>query len=126
MWPPLPEYDGDSANPHHITDLIADYRIAAIAAQEIEAPRLQNRWAARLHKAYKALRVDADGRAAIRLLMEDPSCHVRLWAAAHCLDWCPGEAQVELERLRDSDEFASFDARWVLIEHHRGALTFDY
>lgn len=106
--------------------LMEDYRVAASATQETREPRFQRRWFRRLHTTYKSLREDVEGRAILRLLMNDPDSHVRLWAASHCLAWWPEEARAELERLRDGGGPGSFEADWTLREFIRGTLTFDF
>ncbi|NQU19711.1 MAG: DUF2019 domain-containing protein [Candidatus Nealsonbacteria bacterium] len=57
--------------------------------------------------------------------MSHDNPHVRLWAAAHSLEWAPDAARVALEKLRDGDGPGSFDAKWTLKEYERkGRLSF--
>jgi hypothetical protein len=53
---------------------------------------------------------------------EDPN--VRLWAAAHSLEWTPQAAQVELERLIDNGGMLGFEAETTLKEYQKGRLSF--
>ena len=107
--------------------LIAEYRQAALASDElVDVPR-QNQSADTVHACYKLLRATEEGRIAIVELMSDPSPHVRAWAAAHSLAWSPAIAKKVLEALRDEDVFPySFDAQLTLKEFEKGTLSFDY
>ena len=41
----------------------------------------------------------SEGQAALLALMANSHPHVRVWAAAHVLEFHPGQAEAELERL---------------------------
>jgi len=87
-------------------------------------PAKANQCADELHAHYLALRHTQAGRDAITSLMSHEDTSVRLWAAGHSLEWAPDAAQAVLEELRDSDGPVSFEAKWTLIEYHRGRLSF--
>lgn len=110
-----------------IDDLLQRYRYGAEGTSYSD-PKLANRSHDAMHASYKRLRDTAEGRAGIMSLMSDTSPHVRVWAAAHSLQWNMPVARRVLETLRDSGGPCSFTAGITLEEFDRGKLntTFDY
>lgn len=97
-----------------------DYCEAAHGTGEcFDDPAKANRCARELYTHYIALRQTQLGRDAIASLMNHENPNIRLWAAAHSLEWAPAMATAILEELRDSDGPASFDAKWTLKEYKR-------
>ncbi len=109
-----------------VKEVAERYRRAAEEAGDLSDPREQNAWADEVHHCYKLLRATEEGRAAIMVLMSDPSPHVRVWAAAHSLAWDPERARSVLEKLRDSKGPEAFTARWTLRQYEKGKLSFEY
>lgn len=108
-----------------IPALVARYRVAALGTGTLD-PKKNNKNVDMLHSCYKHLRATEEGRAGIILLVSDDNPHVRVWAAAHSLEWDPAIARPALEALRDSNGPASFAAKWTLKEYDEGNLSFDY
>ncbi len=78
-----------------------------------------------MREYFSALRQSEEGRQAITALMAHDNPRVRLWAAAHSLEWAPQAAQAMLEEERDGGGPVSFEAKWTLREYHRkGHLSF--
>ena len=108
-----------------VAQLLAEYREAAAGTGTLDFKK-NNTNAQKLHTCYKELREIDEGRAAIVGSISDGNPHVRVWAAAHSLQWAPEIARRALEALRDSDGPASFTAKWTLKEYDDGCLSFDY
>lgn len=90
-------------------------------------PKRQNRLYGLLHEIQKRLASTPEGRAAITAMLNDEDAYVRLSAASHSLRWAERDARRVLEDLRDRDaSMAGFDAKYVLREHDRGRLSFDF
>jgi hypothetical protein len=97
----------------------------AAAGTAASVPAIANRWARQLCAYYMILRKTQAGKDAIASLMSHEDRHVRLWAAAHSLEWAPDSARAALERMRDSGGAGAFDAKWTLIEYQeKGRLSF--
>jgi hypothetical protein len=106
-----------------IADLLARYRQATDGTSSAK-PKEANKWHGKMHGAYKKLRESSEGQAAIVRLVEDPSPHVRCWAAAHSLAWQPELAKAALTQLREARGPCSFDAEMTLKQFEKGLLTF--
>ncbi len=104
-----------------VEELLRQYREAADKTKDPN-PKTANRWAGRLLKAYKGLRESEQGKAAMTILLTDPSIEVRVWAATHVLGWAPETARPVLEQIRDAKGRCSFDAEIVLREFDKGTL----
>jgi hypothetical protein len=102
------------------------YREGAIATEHISTPKKAKKGHDELHACYKRLRQSEAGRRAIMDLMNDAEPSVRLWAAAHSLQWAPNEARRVLESLKDAQGRCSFTAEITLVEFDKGRLSFDY
>ncbi len=107
-----------------IEDLLAAYRSGAEGTSTPD-PKVANRWQKQMHECYKRLQETSEGRAAIATLMNDPSPHVKCWAAAHCLQWEPSIAKSTLQELQIAKGPCSFTAEMTLQEFGKGRLTFD-
>jgi hypothetical protein len=105
--------------------LLSMYRQAAHGTS-VRDPDAANRSHDTMHACYKILRQTEEGRRGIVSLMDDVSPHVRLWAAAHSLQWIPDRARACLEALRESGGPGAFDAEITLEEFSKGSLRFDY
>ena len=92
-----------------IPRMLSEYREAAHGTSATD-PKLANRSHGVMHGIYKTLRQTDGGRRGILSLTKDSSPHVRLWAAAHSLEWAPDPAREALEALRESGGACSFDA----------------
>lgn len=108
-----------------VDSLLILYRHGAEGTSAAD-PKVANKHQRQMHGAYKKLRVTPDGRAGISALMNDPSPHVRCWAAAHVLGWDVAGAKNALQILRDSGGPCSFDAEMTLEAFSEGRLSFDY
>jgi hypothetical protein len=108
-----------------IDEVLAQYKDGALGTSDRD-PRKANKAQARMHAAYKSLRETVEGREAILSLLDDPSPHVRCWAAAHSLEWNEVAAVTVLEGLRESRGPCSFDAEMTLAEFRKGQLSFNY
>jgi hypothetical protein len=114
-------------DPATLAELLSSYRAAADQSDDLTDLNQQREAANEVHYYYKKLRDTAEGRAGILKMMEDPSPHVRVWAAAHSLQWAPERARCVLELLRDENVFPySFDAEMTLEEYAKGRLSFDH
>lgn len=110
-----------------VASLLAQYRQAADVTDELADSRKQNQAAHRIHACYKALRETEEGKEGIIALMSDPNPHIRVWAAAHSLQWVPETAQAVLQALCNENVFPySLDAQMTLEEYRTGRLSFDY
>lgn len=110
----------------NVASLLAQYRQAADVAGELADNRKQNQAAHRIHACYKALQETEEGKAGIIALMADPNPHIRVWAAAHSLQWVPETAQEVLKALCTENVFPySLDAEMTLEEYRKGRLSFD-
>lgn len=110
-------------------DLSAQYEEAA--GLHGEASRTGNSRAAnaqykRIVAAWKELRGKGEaGRAVLLHLMGNSNPDVRLWAASHVLEFDPGAAEAELNRLASGPpSLVRFDAELTLKEWRAGNLTF--
>jgi hypothetical protein len=108
-----------------MSETLAEYREAAEGTGDAVAKRA-NRWHARMNMCYRALRQSESGRKGITSLVSDDNPHVRVWAAAHALQWAPELARLALESLRDSQGPCSLTAEMTLNEFDKGRLSFDY
>ena len=106
-----------------VQTLLTRYRGAAEGTADPD-PKIANRRARDLRRWYLQLRESQPGRNAILALLTDPSPHVRVWAAAHSLEWSQAAARRTLEVLRDSGGACSFDAEMTLREFDLGRLSF--
>jgi hypothetical protein len=114
-------------DPATLAELLRSYRDAADQSDDLTDLNQQREVANEVHYYYKKLRDTTEGQAGIVAMMEDPSPHVRSWAAAHSLQWAPERARRVLESLRDENVFPySFDAEMTLEEYAKGRLSFDY
>jgi hypothetical protein len=78
-----------------------------------------------LQACYEALRQSHEGRDAITSLLSHDDLAVRLWAAAHSLEWTPGAARELLEQIRDGGGSGSFTAEMTLQQYdEKGRLHF--
>ena len=80
----------------------------------------------RIVAAWKELRGRGEeGRAALLRLMGNSNPDVRMWAASHVLEFDPGAAKAELERLASGpSSLVRFDAEMTLKEWRAGNLKF--
>lgn len=108
-----------------IHDLLVGYATGAEGTSDAD-PKVANKWQRKMHSFYKQLRELPEGRAALLTCLNDPSPHVRCWAAAHCLEWEHERAKAALELLRDSKGPCAFSAEMTLEEFAKGRLSFDY
>jgi hypothetical protein len=106
--------------------LLDEYATAAISHQNATDAgdyKTANKAANALSSLYLELkrRGEGDRRLLIRLIdNEHPA--VRLWAASHCLDFAPREAEVTLRTLMELGQFIGFTAETTLREWHAGRL----
>jgi hypothetical protein len=107
-----------------IKQVLSEYRMAAVGVS-CPDPKKANKCYKRVHACYKLLRQSETGRQMIMSLMSDEEPGVRCAAASHSLQWDETRARQILEQLRDSHGPFSFTSKMVLIEHDKGALTFD-
>jgi len=108
-----------------IADLVAQYRRAAEGTSNPNVEEA-NKSHDVMHVFYKQLRQTESGRAAITNLLDDPSPHVRIWAAGHSLAWAEDQAKAALIMLRDAKGSRAFDAEIALEEFKKGRLSFEY
>jgi hypothetical protein len=59
-------------------------------------------------------------------LLGSTETHVRAWAAAHCLEFAPLEAELVLAGIADGSGMAAFDAKMTLQEWRAGRLKFPH
>ena len=111
----------DTAN---IEEILKLYRTAAERTSDSD-PEKANMWQRKMHSYYKVLRSTREGRESIVSLLSDPSPHVRVWAAAHALQWAPEVSKSTLQAMRDGGGPCSFDAKMTLKEFEKGRLSFD-
>ena len=111
--------------PTDLASLTEQYRRSA-AGTGAATPDSANRCHDAMHEAYKQLRGTQSGRDAILALINDPSPHVRRWAASHSLAWAPQAARKALEELVRADGPCAFTARITLEEFDAGRLSFEY
>lgn len=95
---------------HHDATDIGDYRAANAAYRVLVA-------------AYRSLRDRGpDSRARLLLLLDDERPAIRLWAAAHALEFAPHPAEAALERLSAERCIIGVNARMTLAEWRKGSL----
>jgi hypothetical protein len=116
-------YDLDSAVRAYCEAALGTARVVDAANLSLD-PGNANRCADELHAQYVVLRQTQAGRDAVTSLITHAEPSVRLWAAAHSLEWAPDVARVALEELRDSGGPVSFEAKWTLKEYEKGRLSF--
>ena len=112
-----------------LRDLSAQYEEAAGLHGETSRtgnPRTANAQYKRIVAAWKELRGRGEEGCAVLLqLMANSNPHVRVWAASHVLEFDPGAAEAELERLASGPpSIARSDAEMTLKEWRAGNLTF--
>ena len=113
-----------------VADLVAEYRRCTVAWANL--PSAEHRKANRLfdqrHVIQKELAATDEGRESLASLMDDEDPDVRASAAAHSLRWSEPRARGVLEAIRDHEPplRASLSAEYVLKEHDKGRLSFDY
>lgn len=108
---------------------VAEYHRLAVewGAGTLGDPKGQNALFDRLHSVQKRLAASEEGQAGIASFMDDPDPNVRLSSASHSLRWSEDKARGVLEALQDQPGgMVGFNARYVLIEHDKGRLTFDF
>lgn len=67
-----------------------------------------------------------EGQAALLALMASSHPHVRVWAAAHVLEFHPRQAEAELERLANGPpSMIRLDAEMTLKQWRAGKLSFE-
>jgi hypothetical protein len=114
-----------------VADLVRRYRQAAIEhtrSSDLATcdPDGANRAHDQLHHTYKLLRQTHEGRQALVSLMDDPDPGVRMWAAAHSLQWETEKAKAVLQELIQVGGLLGFEAEMTLKEYAKGRLSFDY
>lgn len=62
----------------------------------------------------------------LRSFMNSEDESLALWAATHILPYDESNAVKTLEKIRDSDNQLSFDAKYTLIEWKSGNLSLEY
>jgi hypothetical protein len=113
-----------------VAQLAAEYR--RLTLEWAELPAANHRKANKLfdtrHSVQKALAATPEGREALSALMDDESPDVQASAAAHSLRWDESKARAVLVAIRDHEPplRGSLSAKYVLIEHDAGRLSFDY
>ena len=74
---------------------------------------------------YRELRGRSDdAKEALRPLLYDANEHVRLWAAAHALDFSPSDGEPVLSELTNLRGLAGLNAKMTLREWRQGTLRF--
>jgi len=109
-----------------ITALLSDYEATAMAwdAAQRDATKA-NPLFDHLHRLFKELRVDQEGRQGIAALIEHPNPGVRLSAAAHSLGWAPTEATQTLAEIERGPRH-SVAAKYTLEAFRDGTLDQDW
>jgi hypothetical protein len=85
-----------------------------------------NRAAGQLARVYAELqRLGGDARRSLLPLLHDEDSSIRLWAAAHALEFAPSEGETALESLAATAVgFVRTDATMTLKEWREGRLRF--
>jgi hypothetical protein len=84
-----------------------------------------NRRTATIAAIYRELRGRSDdAKEALRPLLYDANEHVRLWAAAHALDFSPSDGEPVLSELTNLRGLAGLNAKMTLREWRQGTLRF--
>lgn len=108
--------------------LIAQYRIAASRHHEatVHGDHISaNRSHELLAAAYRELRRrGGDAQRQLLPLLAEDDYGVRMWAAAHALEFAPDEGRRALERLVSEPGIAGFTARITLESWAAGTLRF--
>lgn len=65
-----------------------------------------------------------DAQASLLNLLKSNEIYVRLWAASHCLEFSPKDAEKVLEGLSGGTSVVAFDAEMTLNEWRKGRLKF--
>jgi hypothetical protein len=108
--------------------LIAAYRSAAMGhgtAVENSNHREANVYHDKIARIYRELRRRGDTAVAALLpLLDDIEVKVRVWAAAHALEFAPQRGAVVLEHLSMLPGFIGLNATMTLREWRNGSLAF--
>jgi hypothetical protein len=112
-----------------VATLVQFYRSAAEAhgaATEDGNHRAANRHHDALAEVYRELRnrgPNAQGE--LLPLLDDINVHVRAWAAAHALEFCPERGEAVLKRLASGNPgVVRLNAEMTLSEWKKGSLAF--
>jgi hypothetical protein len=112
-----------------VAELSALYEEAATmqwqALQDANAKAANSQYK-RIVSVWKELRGRGkDGQVALSRLMVSSNPHVRVWAASHVLEFDPGPAEAELERLASGPpSIVRLDAEMTLKQWRAGNLKF--
>ena len=92
-----------------------------------DVPAADSRRANRFWRKYRryadALVESGEGRRRLRALIDDADPHVRLVAAIDCLEWFPADAEQELARLQQRDDWIALQAELALrVQQSGGTL----
>jgi hypothetical protein len=103
---------------------IESFRRAAISKGDMGTPAtLDHQLVEAMLHALQALdQQGQEGQAGFRRLLEDPSPHVRMWAAAELLSRDDRSARLTLEQLTGVAGQVGFSARHTLAEYDAGRL----
>lgn len=106
--------------PGAVTELLAAYLATAERWHELRTDaRAANPVFDENERLALELRRSADGQAAIAGLLAHPASGVRVLAAAHSLQFCPGDAVVVLQALAAGDGLHAIAAQYALEEFAR-------
>jgi hypothetical protein len=105
--------------------LLETYRANAVLHREgTEAgnSRKTNRAHEKIRSAYKLLDQSEQGRSALKSLLADADCGVRVWAATHTLKYAEGDALAILDAISQDKGLTSFNAEMVAKLWRAGEL----
>lgn len=109
-----------------ITELVHSYETAATQhAKAIDAAdsRAANKAHGRLAAAYRELRARS-AQDHLLPLLQSSNMNVRLWAAAHALEFAPERGEPVLLELETGSGRTRLEAEYTLIEWKKGTLKF--
>jgi Domain of unknown function (DUF2019) len=111
-----------------IDDIVAEYVEAAAKhheATDAGTSRVTNRAHDRIASAYGELRRRGpDAQRSLLPLLDHENLGVRLWAAAHALEFAPAEGERTLLELEPLPGFTGFNAGMTLQVWRKGELRF--
>jgi hypothetical protein len=110
-----------------VNQLAQEYVSAAIAHGQVSTfdHREANRQHDIIQGVYRELRSRGRGAQNVLLgLLDHPDEAVRGWAAFHCLEFAPNEAEPILEMLSKSPGISGFTSEMTLKEWRKGSLKF--